>query len=286
MQNITKAFTSFIFLLIFLTPGLAEDTVPPKAPSKENVVATVNGKDITLGHVLAIAGRLPDQYMGIDDKDLFAGIVDQLVQQELLMSLIKDESTELQLTLENEKRALYANEALQMVYFEALSEEAIRDQYDTFYAKADPIPEYHASHILLDVEEDAAEVGKLLAEGADFAETAKIYSTGPSGPNGGDLGWAGLGQFVPEFEAAMVKLKPGQISDPVKTQFGWHLIKLNEIRNRPVPELDAVRAEIEDRIKAAALERKISQLETSGEIKRNDKEFDPSVVRQFELLQN
>ena len=281
MGIISKFTITSMVVLAFSTAGFAQD-----APTKETVIVTVNGKDITLGHVLSLASRLPDRYLGAEDKDLYAGIVDQLVQQELLSSLITKEGAELKLALENERRALIAGDAIQEVFAEALSEEAIQKRYETLYANAEPVPEYKASHILLKTEDEAKEIIKLIEDGGDFAQLAKDKSTGPSGASGGDLGWTGPGQFVPEFETAMVGLKPGGVSEPVKTQFGWHVIKLEDKRDQAAPALVIVLEEIEEALKATALEERISQLETDGNVERKDQDIDPSLVKKFELLED
>jgi peptidyl-prolyl cis-trans isomerase C len=268
-------------VLVLCAPGFAQET-----PTKETVLATVNGTDITLGHVLALANRLPDQYMGVEDKNLYAGIVDQLVQQQLLSDLIKEETADLKLAGENEHRALFATEAIEGIYAAALTKEAVNERYAAVYLNAEAIPEFSTSHILVGTEKEAKAIVAQLAEGADFAELAKEKSTGPSGPGGGSLGWAGKGSFVPEFEAAMIGLEVGAVSAPVKTQFGWHVIKLNETRNQPAPKLDVVRDEIEDGLRAEALDKRISELEAAGNVERKDQDIDPSFVKKFELLKD
>ena len=163
---------------------------------------------------------------------------------------------------------------------------AIDEQYNTAYKNEEPIPEYHAGHILVETEAEAQRIAEMLAGGADFAETAKQMSTGPSGSSGGDLGWTGLGQLVPEFEATMIALEAGQVSVPVKTDFGWHVIKLNEKRNQPEPELATVLEEIKQALTSAAIDKRISQLKESVNIVRNEQEIDPSFVKKFEILKD
>lgn len=281
MGNTGKFMATAATLLVFCAPGFAQE-----APTRETVVATVNGTDITLGHVLALANRLPDQYMGVEDKNLYAGIVDQLVQQQLLSDLIKTETAELKLATENERRALYATEAIEDIYAKALTEETVNGRYKSVYLNAEPITEYKSSHILVKTEEEAKTLVEQLSGGADFAELAKEKSTGPTSVNGGNLGWAGKGSFVSEFEAAMIGLKVGEVSTPIKTQFGWHVIKLNETRNKPVPKLDIVRDEIENALRAEALEKRIAELEAAGGVERKDQDIDPSFVKKFELLKD
>lgn len=286
MKITGKFITIAATALAFSAPSFSQETSTKETPTKETVIATVNGTDITLGHVLSLASRLPEQYMDIEDKSLYAGIVDQLVQQQLLRSLITEETTALKLASENERRAFYATEAIEEIYATALTQDAINDRYNEIYVNAEPILEYNSSHILVVAEEEAKALIVKLAEGADFATLAKENSTGPTSVNGGSLGWTGVGSFVPEFEAAMLQLKAGEVSPPVKTQFGWHVIKLNETREMPAPELAAVQDEIKESLKAVALENRISQLETSGDIVRKEQEIDPSFVKKFELLKD
>ncbi len=286
MRRTGKLFSAAALVLTLSTAGFAQETTPTVAVTRDTILATVDGTDITVGHVLALANRLPDKYANVSDKDLYAGILDQLVQQELLSDTIKDVSTELKLASENEHRALFATEAIQDIYKAAVTEAAVKAKYDTNYVKAEPKPQYKASHILVKTEDEAKAIVKQLKDGADFAKLAKEKSTGPSGANGGDLGWVGLGALVPAFETAMVKLKPNEVSAPVKTQFGWHVIKLMGARDEPTPELATVRANIEDGLRADALKAKISALEASGKVKRTKQVIDPSVVRKFELLKD
>jgi len=281
-----KLFLAAVISVTVSTAGFAQKTTPATAVTKDTVVATVNGTDITLGHVLSLSSHLPDKYANVSDKDLYAGILDQLVQQELLSATITKISPELKLASENEHRALFATEAIQGIYKNAVTDEAVNAKYTADYVNAEPKLEYKTSHILVKTEDEAKAIIKQLKAGADFAKLAKEKSTGPSGAQGGDLGWVGLGALVPAFEAEMIKLKPNEVSAPVKTQFGWHVIKLAETRVQPVPPLDQVRSKIEDELRADAFEKTLAKLEASGKVKRTDQVIDPSVVRKFDLLKD
>ena len=126
-----------------------------------------------------------------------------------------------------------------------------------------------------------------LDDGADFAETARERSTGPSGPNGGELGWFGPGMMVPEFEAAVLTLEPGDVSDPVQTQFGWHIVTLNESRETPLPTLDDLRAELTTDIQQANLNALVEQLSEGVEITLPEEgQFDFSLIQNLELLED
>jgi peptidyl-prolyl cis-trans isomerase C len=113
---------------------------------------------------------------------------------------------------------------------------------------------------------------------------AKANSIDGSAANGGDLGWFGMGQMVPEFETAVVALEPGQVSAPVKSQFGWHLIKLNEKRETTPPPLDAARPEIENQLRQQALEARLAELRAAAKIETPETGTPPAAIRESDLL--
>ena len=201
----------------------ADDT----APNSGTVVATVNGTEITLGHMAAARSGLPEQYLQLPDDVLFKAILDQLVNQTILANRFEgDAPAPVQRRLENERRSLIASTVIEQIVEEKLTDDALKAAYDAKYAEATPDKEFKAAHILVETEEDAKKIVEELAAGADFTELAKERSTGPSGPNGGDLGWFGKGMMVPAFEEAVAGMEDGAISNPVQTQFGWHVIKI------------------------------------------------------------
>lgn len=261
------------------TPVLGQET-----PAAETVLATVNGTQITLGHVVALAERLPGQYQDVDDVTLFNGILDQLIQQTLLGEVADTSSKRIMLSRENEERALLATTAIEQLVDAELTEEAIQKAYDEQFSNLPAEPEFNASHILVETEEEALAVIEMIEGGADFAETAKEKSTGPSGPNGGSLGWFGKGAMVPEFENTVTSLEVGAVSAPVQTQFGWHVVKLNDARDKPAPTLAEVRNDVSANLRQAIITAKISSLESAAEIVRNTTEIDPALIRNGELL--
>lgn len=255
--------------------------------SADTVVATVNGTDITLGHMVVLRQRLPQQYQQLPPDVLFDGLLDQLVQQTLLGDQVEDLSTVSQIQLDNEERALRAAEEVRRVVNEAMTDEAIQTAYDELYGNAEPETEYNASHILVETEEDAAALVTDLEGGADFAELAMEKSTGPSGPRGGELGWFGAGAMVPPFEEAVVALEVGAVSAPVQTQFGWHVIKLNETRIKDAPSLEQVQGELRENVQAQAIEARIETLTETADITRADLEgIDPTILNDPSLFGN
>lgn len=282
MTNLITKLSASAFALMLALPVQAQDTL-----TADSVVATVNGTEITLGHMLMVRASLPEQYQQLPDDVLWDGIIDQIVQQTVLgQETSGEESRRVQIALENERRALMAAQAVEDIVDGAVNEEAVQALYEETYLQGEPTEEFNASHILVETEEEAAAIVEELKGGADFAEVAREKSTGPSGPNGGQLGWFGPGMMVPEFEAAVETLEIGAISDPVQTQFGWHVITLNEKRNQEAPELESVRQELESILSQNAVTSKIDELTTAAEISRTSgEEVDTSVLSNLDLLE-
>ena len=249
---------------LFSTPLRADDV------SSETVVATVNGAQITMGNLIAARGTLPEQYQTLGSEELFNGILEQMIQQEVLRQSVGEPDKALQIQMENETRAIFAGAALENIAENAVTEEAIEARYNEAYANAEPSLEYRAAHILVETEEEALALIDELNEGADFADLARQKSTGPSGPNGGDLGWFGKGMMVAPFEEAVEKMDVDTISEPVQTQFGWHVIKLVETRLQDIPSLDEVREEIKSQLADAALRENVERLVSEATVERVD----------------
>jgi len=282
MTNLRTKLSAGAVALMLALPVQAQESL-----TADSVVATVNGTDVTLGHMLMVRGSLPQQYQELPDEVLWDGILDQIVQQTVLSQQDTDEENRrIQLALENERRALLAAQVIEGLVAEGVTDEAIRQAYEDQYAESDSGVEFNASHILVETEQEAATVVEQLNDGADFAEVASAKSTGPSGPNGGELGWFGAGMMVPEFEAAVQDMEVGEISEPVQTQFGWHVIMLNETRDKAAPALEEVREEIETKLSQELVASKIQELTSNADVTRTAKEeVDTSVLSNLELLE-
>lgn len=261
-------------------PGFAQET------TADTVIATVNGVDITLGHMIATKTGLPEQYRALPDDVLFEGILSQLIQQTVLSQALEGEpSRTTTLTIENELRSMRAGEALDARVSGAITDEALQAAYEARFADAEPTTEFNASHILVETEAEAQAIQKQLNEGADFAELAKEKSTGPSGANGGSLGWFGPGMMVKPFEDAVVAMKAGEISNPVQTQFGWHILILNESRLQDTPSLESIKAELEAEIQQQAVEDTVKGLTEKAEVTRIDENsVDTSTLSDISLI--
>jgi peptidyl-prolyl cis-trans isomerase C len=253
------------------------------AVSADTVLATVNGTDITVGHVIALTARLPEQYQQLGDADLYQGILDQMIQQQVLLDGA-ERTKAIELGVENETRAFIATQEISRLSALPVPQDAVQAAYDEQFGGIEAEPEYNASHILVETQEEALALVAELEGGADFAALAREKSTGPSGPNGGELGWFGPGRMVPAFEEAVVDMEPGAVSAPIQTQFGWHVIKLNDARQQEIPTLEDVRAAIEATVRETQFLELMNTMTESADVSRVEIEIDPSIIRNTDLL--
>jgi peptidyl-prolyl cis-trans isomerase C len=272
MAKFNTIFRNIAFTLFLSTPLAAQEA------NLTTVVATVNGTKLTLAHVLDIKRQLPAQYKNLEDSVLFNGIIEQLVQQQLLASSFETPPSWLPTAMENQERNLLSTIVIDDIRAGALSEAALQSAYDAKFPAGEGEEEYQASHILMETEDEAREILALLDEGADFATLAQEHSTGPSGPRGGDLGWFGKGQMVPDFENAVLSMAPGAYAGPVQTQFGYHLILLRDRRIMARPSLEEVRGELEVELQNAAVESHLRALMDGADVSLSSDDIDPSVL--------
>jgi peptidyl-prolyl cis-trans isomerase C len=270
------------------TMALAAPVFAQSEASRDTVLATVNGTEITLGHVLAARDVLPDQFRNMPPEALFQPLVEQLIEQTALMQ--QTEATlgarEL-LALENERRAFIANAALTRAAEAALSEESIAAAYADFVAEfetQEPQPEFNASHIIVETEEEAAALRAELDAGADFAELAREHSFDGAAANGGSLGWFGLGAMIPEFEQAVQELDVGAYMGPLQTQFGWHLVLLNDTRMAQPPALEEMRPALTENLQREAAQAELTRATEAASVERAYDALDPAILLQSDLL--
>lgn len=251
----------------------------------ETVVASVNGAEITLGQLIMLRAQLPAQYQQLPDDVIFNGLVEQLVNQQLLAATLEEEPKRVSIALANETRSLRAGEVINAMTEAGVSDEELQAAYDARFEGVEPDGEFNASHILVETEEEAIAVKTRIDDGADFAETAREVSTGPSGSSGGELGWFGPGMMVAPFEEAVLALEAGEVSGPVQTQFGWHIVKLNETRLSELPTLDDLREELTGEIQQENLNALLASLTEAADITLPEEgQFDFSVIQNIDLL--
>lgn len=249
------------------------------------VVATVNGKEITLGQMIALRENLPEQYQALPDDVLFNAILDQLIQQEALAQSITEPTARDQANMVNEQRSYLSGVVIEGVVRSAVTDEALQAAYDEKFKDAAPQTEYNAAHILVQDEAKAKELKAQLDGGADFAELAKANSidTG-SGAVGGDLGWFGLGMMVKPFEDAVVAAEVGKVSDPVQTDFGWHLVLVKETRIAEKPSLDDLRDELAAEIETKAIDARVTEATAAAAVEKPGEKLDPALLKKSDLI--
>jgi len=179
------------------------------------------------------------------------------------------------------RRMAYYHDKLAMealltdVAAKAATDEAEHKAYDEAAKAQPPVPEVHARHILLPTEDEAKAALARVKKGEDFAKVATELSKDPGG-EGGDLGWFTKDKMVPEFADAAFKMEPGQISDPVKSQFGWHIIKVEEKRMKTFPSFDQVKDQAARYVVQKAQSDLIQQLRQTAKIERTEPEAKPA----------
>lgn len=282
MAKQSRLWTGLVLACGLAFPAVAQDD----AVTADTVVATVNGTDITLGELIILREKLPAQYQALPDDMLFKGLIDQAVQQTALEQSVAEGKTKRdELWMRTDQRSYLAGKALQAVVQAAVTDEALQAAYDEKYANAPAAKEYSAQHILVESEEKAKELKAQIDGGADFAELAKANSTDTgSAVNGGDLGWFGIGMMVKPFEDAVVAATPGTVVGPVQTDFGWHIIKVNEARDAAKPAIDEVREELAADLEQKAVEAHVTELTGKAEITRPGEGLDPALLRDATLL--
>lgn len=256
------ALCSVLFLFGAVQIASAQDSDP--------VVAKVNGKEILRSEVLASAANLPPQ-MRAQAEELLPVLLERLVDIQLITEAASAEGLE---TDEEviERLAEVKKEVMRQIYLERLVEQEVTDEklqarYDDFIAANPPEQQVKARHILVEDEAVAKEIIEALDGGADFAELAGERSIGPSGPRGGDLGYFTSGTMVPAFSEAAFALEPGSYTaEPVQTQFGWHVILVEDKRDSPVPSLDEMREQLTEELTRSIFQDKLTELRDSADI--------------------
>jgi len=244
---------AFIALAATLSIGLTA-----AAPSWAEPVATINGVDIDSSLVdfyLESRTQRPAAQASAEERDaIIRELTDMylLTTQPIADELAKGERIKAQIELQ--ERAILAQAVAQdFIAKNQASEEEILAQYEQQIELAPPL-QFKARHILVETQAAATDLIAQLQEGADFIELAKANSTGPSGPNGGDLGWFSPEQMVPPFSEAVAALEDGNFTtEPVQTQFGWHVILREESRANEPPTLESVRPVIKQNVEQTKL---------------------------------
>lgn len=212
--------------------------------AEDKVVAKVGDKEITASNLINAERDIGARFAKIPENRRKSALLDALIDIIAISELAEADGmgSEVEFIA---RMKLLRQRALHNVYVQKtisakITDEEVKARFDEETSKVEQVK---ARHILVKTEDEAKAIIKKLDEGADFIELAKKKSTGPSGPNGGDLGFFGKGQMVPAFERAAFALEPGKYTaKAAKTKFGYHVIKLEERRTAPPPEYDGVKA--------------------------------------------
>lgn len=238
-----------------LCAGLAAPAFADTTSSQGPVVATVDNAPIYKSEVDKAISALPPQLQKMPVEQLRHILTDQMVKQKLLMDAAEKAGTakdpEVQAQIKKVTDNIITNAYLSKIIMPKLTDQAINDYYQKNYANKPAETEVHARHILVPTEAQAKDIIAQLKKGADFGKLAQKYSTDKASAkqNGGDLGWFKKENMVPAFANAAFSMNPKTYSQtPVKTDFGYHIIQILEKRTAPVPKLDAVKAEIRQKL--------------------------------------
>jgi len=251
--------------------------------AEEKVVARVNGKVLTEADM-----RLAEAEIGADLGSLTGAqrryvLVEYLIENQLFADAAEGDKLSSGASFD-ERMAYWRRRALRDAYFDtavkgSVGEAAAKTYYDDQLKGFKPEEEAQARHILVDSEDKAKDLITKLKGGADFAQLAKENSKDPgSKDDGGMLGYFSRGQMVPQFEKAVFELKVGELSAPVKTQFGWHVIKLENRREKKPPTFD----EVKERLVNAMIQSKAKSVATELHDKAKIEYVDAEVLKQIE----
>src|SRR5690348_17165223 len=264
-----------LLLASALAGSLALGLLAGPARAEDKLLAKVNGEEIHQSDVALAEEELGPSLAQMDpatkDENVLAFLIDMKIVSKAAEDKKVADSDEFKRRLNFTRNRLLMDSLLALEGKAATTDDAMKKVYEEASKQIAGEQEVHARHILVETEDDAKAVKAELDKGADFAELAKKKSKDPGASDGGDLGFFTKEQMVPEFSAVAFALEPGKISDPVKSQFGWHIIKVEEKRNRKPPEFDQVKAQIETYVTRKAQAEYVGKLREAAKIERTEK---------------
>src|ERR1700759_3032942 len=251
---------------------------PVRAEDANPVLAKVTGSEIRQSDMALAEEELGPSLDKMDpatkQENLLAFLIDMKIVSKAAEDAKVENNEDFKRRLAFARNRLLMDSLLAQEGKAATTDEAMKKVYDDAAKQITGEQEVHARHILVETEEKAKAIKAQLDKGADFAELAKKESKDPGASDGGDLGFFTKDQMVPEFSAAAFALEPGKISDPVKTQFGWHVIKVEEKRTRKAPDFEQVKPQIETYVVRKAQADYVAKLRTAAKVERMDKPED------------
>ena len=275
MLNYLIAMQTLTALIIFFIAVHSINFIKSvEAQTSEHIlVASVDGIDIQLYEILDLIEQLPTEYQNQPLANYFDQMVDEVINTKLAAkagekSELSDDPTVIE-AMRNAAQKVLAENWLRTELAKSVTSEAIEDAYNAYVADAASREEIRASHILLPDEQAAMNAIQKLQGGKDFAELAREISTGPSGPNGGELGYFGRGAMVPVFEQAAFNLDVDSFTtSPVQSQFGWHVIKVFDKRISEARTQDEMSQQLTQNITKISFARIIETLRANATIEK------------------
>lgn len=277
----------------FAPVALAQETAAPAAPvaaapaAPETVVATIGDLTITEADLAFAAEDLQQELQQVPAEERRAFLVTVLIDMKVMAKAAR-EAGMADADLFKRRLQYLEERTLRRDYFTqkiaaSVTEEAIKAAYDDFVKDFKPVEEVHARHILVATEDEAKAVKAELEGGKLFEVVAMEKTTDPSGKqNGGDLGFFSKGMMVPEFEAVAFTLEPGKVSDPVQSQFGWHVIKLEEKRMSAPPPIEQLQQQLGQQVMFKAFDESVAALKKDLKLDIPDAALAEGVQKQSE----
>jgi peptidyl-prolyl cis-trans isomerase C len=261
------AATGAVAIALFASLPLRADDNP--------VLAKVNGSEIRQSDVTLAEEELGPSLAQMDPATKKENVLAFLIDMKIVAKAAEDKKIEdrpdFKARLAFARNRLLMDNLLGTEGKAAATDDAMKKVYEEAAKQIAGEQEVHARHILVETEDEAKAIEAELKKGADFAQLAKEKSKDPGGAaDGGDLGFFTKDQMVPEFSAVAFTLEPGKISDPVKSQFGWHVIKVEEKRNRKAPDFEQVKPQIETYVTRKAQAEYVAKLREAAKVERMD----------------
>src|SRR5262245_3057121 len=253
------------------------------AGAQERVIAKVNGKTITDIDMKLAEAEIGSDLGSLPEATKRRVLIEFLIENQLFADAAEGQRLGADQSFDD-RMQYWRRRALRDAYFDKSVRETISDAdakkfYEKQMGSQKSDEEVRARHILVDSKDKAREVYEKLAHGSDFAQLAKEHSKDPgSKDQGGELGFFGRGQMVPQFEEAAFRLKKGEVSEPFESQFGWHIVRLDDRRRRSAPAFEAVK----ERVVASMIHRKAQQVAADLRGKAQIEYIDPELKRSLE----
>lgn len=234
------------------------------AQAPDMVVAELNGTAITFGEIAEFQKSIPNA-AEMNTADILPRLIDFYIDQELMGAAARGRGLENDPQVQEQLQRL-EGELIRQAYLrdeisDRVNDDAIRAAYDKAMQTYVQDEEVRARHILVETQDEAEALLRELSDGATFEDLARDKSTGPSGPQGGDLGYFIRGMMVPAFSEAAFALSPGEVTpSPVQTDFGWHVIKVEDKRLKPAPTFDEMRVQLRNELSDSAVQQVLTEL--------------------------